>query len=169
VFFAMRAFPGLFLVVLIVLIAGAVPAGAQTATSSLSANLGTIAKLSLSSNGVSFPDADPDAVPLIPAGGGAIAITAKARARVAETVTLTVLAADDLRSGLDTIPAAALTWTASGSGFVDGTVSRTTSQIVGSWSGSGVRAGTQTFRFANSWTYRTGTYSVSLLYTLVSP
>ena len=165
----MPAHPGPLIPILIVLLAAAVPVSAQTATSSLSANLGAIAKLSLSSNGLSFPDADPDTVPLIPAAGGAITITAKARASAGETVTVTLVAADDLRSGLDTIPAGALTWTASGAGFVDGTVSRTTPQIVASWTGSGVRAGTQTFRFANSWTYRTGTYSVSLLYTLVSP
>jgi hypothetical protein len=147
----------------------AVPADAQTATSTFSANLGGIAKLSLSSNTLSFPDADPDTVPLVPAAGGAITITAKARASLAATVTLTVLAADDLRSGVDTIPASALTWMASGAGFVNGTVSRATPQVVASWTGSGIRTGTQTYRFQNSWSYRTGTYSVSLLYTLVSP
>jgi hypothetical protein len=154
---------------LVAALAIAVPADAQTATSTFSANLGGIAKLSLSSNTLSFPDADPDTVPLVPAAGGAITITAKARASLAATVTLTVLAADDLRSGVDTIPASALTWMASGAGFVNGTVSRATPQVVASWTGSGIRTGTQTYRFQNSWSYRTGTYSVSLLYTLVSP
>jgi hypothetical protein len=154
---------------LVAALAIAVSAEAQTATSTFSANLGGIAKLSLSSNTLSFPDADPDTVPLVPAAGGAITITAKARASLAATVTLTVLAADDLRSGVDTIPASALTWMASGAGFVNGTVSRATPQVVASWTGSGIRTGTQTYRFQNSWSYRTGTYSVSLLYTLVSP
>jgi hypothetical protein len=154
---------------LIAALAVAVPAAAQSATSTLNANLGGIAKLSLSSTTLSFPDADPDTVPLIPAAGGAITITAKARASLAATVTLTVVAADDLRSGVDTIPASALTWTTAGTGFVNGTVSRATPQVVGSWTGSGIRTGTQTYRFQNSWTYKTGTYSVSLLYTLVSP
>jgi hypothetical protein len=157
------------LCLLIATLAIAVPAEAQTATSTFSANLGGIAKLSLSSTTLAFPDADPDTVPLVPAAGGAITITAKARASLAATVTLTVLASDDLRSGVDTIPASALTWMASGAGFVNGTTSRATPQIVGSWTGSGVRTGTQTYRFQNSWSYRTGTYSVSLLYTLVSP
>jgi hypothetical protein len=155
--------------VLIAALAIAAPAAAQTATSTFSANLGGIAKLSLSSNTLSFPDADPDTVPLVSAAGGAITITAKARASLSATVTLTVLAADDLRSGIDTIPASALTWIASGPGFINGTVSRATPQVVGSWAGSGIRTGTQTYRFENSWSYRTGTYSVSLLYTLVSP
>ena len=154
---------------LVAALAITVPAEAQTATATFSANLGGIAKLSLSSTTLSFPDADPDTVPLIPAAGGAITITAKARASLAATVTLTVLAADDLRSGVDTIPASALTWMASGAGFVNGTVSRATPQVVASWTGSGIRTGTQTYRFQNSWSYRTGTYSVSLLYTLVSP
>ena len=154
---------------LVAALAIAVPAAAQTATSTFSANLGGIAKLSLSSSTLSFPDADPDTVPLVPAAGGAITITAKARASLAATVTLTVLANDDLRSGVDTIPASALTWMASGAGFVNGTVSRATPQVVASWTGSGIRTGTQTYRFQNSWSYRTGTYSVSLLYTLVSP
>ena len=154
---------------LIASLAIAAPAGAQTATSTFSANLGGIAKLSFSSNALSFPDADPDSVPLIASAGGAITITAKARASLSATVTLTVLAADDLRSGVETIPASALTWTGSGAGFVNGTVSRATPQVVASWNGSGIRTGTQTYRFQNSWSYRTGTYSVSLLYTLVSP
>jgi hypothetical protein len=155
--------------VLVAALASAVPAEGQTATSTLSANLGGIAKLSLSANTLSFPDADPDTVPLVPAAGGAITITAKARASMAATVSLTVLAADDLRSGVDTIPASALTWMASGAGFVNGTVSRATPQVVASWTGSGIRTGTQTYWFQNSWSYRTGTYSVSLLYTLVAP
>jgi hypothetical protein len=163
------ASPILAVCFLIAALAAAVPAEAQTATSTFSANLGGIAKLSLSSNTLSFPDADPDTVPLVSAAGGAITITAKARASLGATVTLTVVAADDLRSGVDTIPAAALTWMGSGAGFVNGTMSRVTPQVVASWSGSGVRSGTQTYRFQNSWSYRTGTYSVSLLYTLVSP
>ena len=163
------AAPLSYWLLLIASLAIAAPAGAQTATSTFSANLGGIAKLSFSSNTLSFPDADPDTVPLIAAAGGAITITAKARASLSATVTLTVLAADDLRSGVDTIPASALTWTGSGAGFVNGTVSRATPQVVASWTGSGIRTGTQTYRFQNSWSYRAGTYSVSLLYTLVSP
>ena len=147
----------------------AVPAGAQTVNATLTANLGGLARLSLSSTTLSFPDANPDTVLAVPAAGGAITITAKARGGAGSTVTLTVLAADDLRSGLNTIPASALSWVAAGAGFVNGTVSRIAPQVVGSWSGSGVRSGTQTFAFQNSWTYATGTYSVSLLYTLVSP
>lgn len=150
-------------------IAFAASAAAQTATATLSANLGGLAKLSLSSTTLTFPDSNPDTVPQVPATGGAITITAKARGTPGSTVTLTILASDDLRSGVNTIPIAALTWTASGAGFVNGTVSRLVPQVVGSWSGPGIRTGTQMFLFQNGWNYPTGTYSVSLLYTLVAP
>jgi hypothetical protein len=82
---------------------------------------------------------------------------------------LTVLASDDLRSGVTTIPANAITWTATGTGFVGGTVNRTTAQTVGSWTGSGSFNGSQQYLFRNLWTYSTGTYTLTLVYTLTSP
>ena len=41
-----------------------------------------------------------------------------------------------------------------------------TPQVVGSWIGSGIRSGTQSFFFRNLWTHATGTYTVTLVYTL---
>ena len=146
------------------------PVAAQVAaTATLNANLGGLAKLSFSTNAISFPDANPDLFPQVAAVPAAVTITAKSRASQGGTVTLTVQASDDLRSGLQTISANAITWTGSGPGFTTGTLSRTSPQIVASWSGSGVRTGTQSFMFKNLWTYPTGTYTVSLLYTLTSP
>ena len=153
---------------LVVFVLAVVPAAAQTATATLSANLGGLAKLSFSTNSISFPDANPDIVPLVPASPGPIVITAKTRSAAGGTVTLTVQASDVLRSGLDTIPASAITWTTSGPGYVAGTLSSTAPQLVGSWTGSGVHIGTQNYLLHNLWTYPTGTYSVSLLYTLSS-
>jgi hypothetical protein len=153
---------------LLVALVSAVPAAAQTAaTATLSANLGPLAKLSFSSNTITFTDADPDTSPELLAAP--IAITAKARATAGSTIALTVLAADDLRSGINTLPADSLTWTASGAGFNPGTVSRTAAQVVASWSGSGVRMGMQIYRFQNRWSHPVGTYTVSLVYTLTSP
>lgn len=146
------------------------PARAQeTVSATLSANITTIATLTISSVTLSFPDADPDAVPLVPAAQGPITLTARARASRNATVTLTVLASDDLRSGVSTIPAGALTWTATGPGFIGGTVSRTAPQLVASWVGSGSRSGLQDYRFRNLWTYPSGTYSATLTYTLSAP
>jgi hypothetical protein len=154
-----------------VLVALAAPASAQPVsdTATLTANIGPVAKLTLSTTSVAFPDADPDTTPLVEAAGGPLSITVKTRATGGAQVQLTVQAADDLRSGLDTIGAQAITWTASGSGFVNGTLSKTTSVQVAQWLGSGLHTGTQTLLFANLWTYPTGTYSVSLLYTLTAP
>lgn len=155
----------------LVLLAGltAAPVNAQTATGTFSANFGGLAKLSLSSNTVTFPDADPDSVPLVPASSGPLTITVKARATAGSTVRLTIFALDNLRSGLNTIPATALTWTTSGTGFVPGTVTRLAATTVGTWTGSGVNVGTQSYRFQNSWTHVPGTYTLLLFYTLSAP
>jgi hypothetical protein len=155
------------LLVIIAVLAGC-PSGAdaQTDTATLNANLSGIARLSLSSNTITFPDADPDTVPQIPSTPATIAITAKARATPGGAVTLTVRATDHLRSGVNTIPAGNITWTATGAGFTGGTLSSTVSQPVGSWTGSGVRSGTVSFRFLNLWSYATGTYTLTMTFTL---
>ena len=151
------------------LLALAAPAAAQTDSSTLTADIRSIAKLSLSAASISFPDADPDIVPSIPASGGSLSITAKARATAASQVVLTVQAANDLRSGLNLIGIAAITWTTTGTGFLSGTMSRTVPVAVARWTGSGIRTGTQTLFFKNLWTYPTGTYTTSLTYTLSAP
>ena len=150
-------------------VAPAARAAAQASTATLSANVTTAAKLTLSTASISFPDADPDLVPQIPSSGGPLLITAKARANPGEQVTLTVQATDDLRSGVNVISAANITWTASGAGFVAGTLNTSTPVLVGSWIGSGVRTGSQQLYFRNLWTHPTGTYTLAILYTLSAP
>jgi hypothetical protein len=149
--------------------APAARAAAQASTATLSASVSTAAKLNLSTASVSFPDADPDLVPQIPTVGGPVLITAKSRANPGMQVVLTVQAADDLRSGVNVIPASNITWTATGGGFVAGTLNRLAPVTVAVWTGSGVRSGTQQLYLRNLWTHPTGTYTVSLLYTLSSP
>jgi hypothetical protein len=156
----------LALLLLLLLATGVVPVAAQTDTANLNASINGLARLSLSTFTVTFPDADPDTVPNVPASQGPITITAKARTSVNGSVTLTVLANDDLRSGLKTIPASAVTWTATGSGFSNGTLSAATSQTVAGWTGSGVRTGTQSFFFRNLWSHPTGTYTLTMTFTL---
>jgi hypothetical protein len=80
-------------------------------------------------------------------------------------VLLTVHAADNLRSGVATIPASAITWTATGAGFTGGTLGLTP-QMAGGWTSSGVRSGTQSFTFQNSWTHPAGTYTLTMIYTV---
>jgi hypothetical protein len=72
-------------------------------------------------------------------------------------------------SGGNTIGVSNLTWAVTGSGYQAGTSNKTTAQTVGSWTGPGNTLGTQTFSLPNSWTYATGTYTVTLNYTLTAP
>lgn len=160
-----RAAP-LLLFVLVIVAAAGLPAIAQTSNATLNASVNGLARLSLSSAAISFPDADPDAVPSIQAAPGAINVTVKARTLPGGSVTLTVVANGPLRSGIDTIPASNITWGATGAGFSNGTLSAAVPQFVGSWSGSGIRTGTQTFFFRNLWSYATGTYTLTMTYTL---
>ena len=160
----MRVTAPVFLLILVVA-AGRVPA-AQTITATLNASINSVARLSLSSAALTFPDADPDTVPSIQASQGPITVTAKARTSPNGTITLTVRASDELRSGLNTIPASNITWVSSGTGFGNGMLSTTTAQAVATWTGSGVRTGTQTFFFKNLWSYATGTYTLTITYTL---
>lgn len=145
------------------------PAAAQTSTATLSADIRPIAKLTLSTSSVSFADADPDLVGQVPALGGPITITGKTRATSGEQVVLTVVASDDLRSGVQVINASAITWTTTGAGFVPGMLSATSPAMVAQWTGSGTYSGTQQLFFRNLWSYPTGTYTTSLLYTLTAP
>jgi hypothetical protein len=144
-------------------------AAAQSATATLSMPLPSLARLSLSANSLTFPDADPDLVPHVPALQGPVTITAKARAPQGDVVTLTVQASDDLRSGITVLPASLVTWAGSGPGFVSGTLSASAAQLVATWTGSGVHTGTQTYLFENRWTHPTGIYTVTLVYTLSVP
>lgn len=141
----------------------------STANSTLtvSASVAARAKLSLGTGSIAFADADPDTSPTLTSA--AVSVDVKARTSTAGSVTLTVLASGNLTGTGGTIPIANLSWSASGGGFVAGTANATTAQSVGTWAGSGNRAGSQTFSLINSWAYNTGNYGVSLAYTLTAP
>jgi hypothetical protein len=158
-------------VCLALLLTMVVPLGAasRSRTATATVTIAALAKLSLSASALSFPDADPDTTPSISAGGGPVTLVAKIRTTPGSPVSLSVLASDDLRSGVSTIAIAALRWTSSGAGFSAGTMSRTVAQSVGAWVGSGMRTGAQSYSLTNSWTYAAGSYSTSLVYTLTAP
>ncbi len=138
-----------------------------TGTIGVTATVSARAKLALGTASVTFADADPDTTPTL--SSGAITVDVKARTSAAGTVTLTVLANQDLTSGSDVIPITDLTWTVTGAGFVAGTGNKVTAQTVGSWTGSGAPSGTHTLSLPNSWTYKTGSYVATLTYTLTAP
>jgi len=133
----------------------------------VTANVAAKAKLTLGVGSFTFADADPDATATMTSS--AVSVAVNARTSPTGAVTLTVLASGDLDSGSATIAINNLTWTSTGAGFQPGTSNKTTAQTVGGWTGSGSRTGGQTFSLPNSWTYATGTYTVTLNYTLTSP
>ncbi|HZT44279.1 MAG TPA: hypothetical protein VFA07_19090 [Chthonomonadaceae bacterium] len=144
-------------------------ASTATQTATITANVNSTATLTLGVNTVTFPSADPNTVSSIPANENAISITAKARTGKSGAVTLTVLSSGDLSSGTDTIPINNVTWTATGAGYVGGTLSNASAQAVGSWTGPGTHSGGLSYFLANSVFYSTGTYTTTITYTLTAP
>ena len=154
------------LVFTLVVLATSAPLAAQTATATLSANLGTIAKLSFSSTTLSFPDADPDAVAQVPASGGPVTITAKARASAGPG------RRDRPRQRESPLRRQ---HASSRRVHLDGDRRRLRRRHgqrdrPRRWSAPGPApastSGSQTFLFRNSWIYPVGVYSMTLIYTL---
>lgn len=157
-------------VLLVIILAWQPAEGAQDQKNlTINATVNARAKLTLSVTAINFPDADPDATPSLAANENPVGVTANVRTGSGSTATLTVLANSDLVSGSDSIGIGNVSWTATGSGFVNGVLSKTTAQNVGSWTGSGVRTGTLNFFLANSWDYATGNYSATATFTLTAP
>ena len=126
--------------------------------------------LSLSSAVITFPSSDPDAVPLISATP--VHVTYRVRQNNNAPWSLTVLAAGDLISGPSRVDISSVTWVATPAPpFQNGTLSKTVAQRVASGTGNvnPDTLGSVTFRLANSWTYSTGTYTQTILFTLSAP
>ena len=124
--------------------------------------------LALSPMSLSFPNADPDSVPKVSPSEGSLSVNVITRFVSGQAI-LTVLASDDLRSGMTIIPVSALKWTATGAGYVGGTVNKSVAQPMASWNNSGNYLGAVSFTFDNSWTYAIGSYATILTYTLTTP
>jgi hypothetical protein len=127
-------------------------------------------ELSVSPAVITFPSSDPDTVPLVTAAP--VQITYRIRANGNSPWSLTALAAGDLISGASRVDISNVTWVATPAPpFQNGTLSKTVAQRVASGSGNvnPNTIGSITFRLANSWTYDTGTYTQTILFTLSSP
>ena len=126
--------------------------------------------LSLSPLVVTFPSSDPDAVPVVAAAP--MQVTYRVRQNNAAPWSLTVLAGGDLISGASVVDISNVTWVATPAPpFQNGTLSKTVAQRVASGSGNvnPDATGSITFRLANSWTYSTGVYTQTILFTLSAP
>jgi hypothetical protein len=129
-----------------------------------------ILELSLSPRVVSFPSSDPDAVPIVAAAP--LTISYRIRQNSGSPWSLTVLSGGDLISGPSQIDISNVTWIATPAPpFQSGTLSKTVAQRIASGTGNVANAssGSVTFRLANSWTYTTGTYTQTIVFTLSSP
>ena len=134
------------------------PAAAQTVS------------LSLSAATISFASADHDTTPSI--ASNTLTVTYSVGASGGAAWRITLLASNDFMQGGDAIPASSVTWTATPAPpFRNGTLNRTTPQILASGSGNtgGNKTGTVVFYLANSWGYNTGTFSNTLIFTISCP
>ena len=134
------------------------------------AGRGQTLEMSLSPRVISFPSSDPDAVPIVAAAP--VSVSYRVRQNAGSTWSLTVLAGGDLISGPSRVDISNVTWIATPAPpFQNGTLSRTVAQRIASGNGNVANpsTGSVTFRLANAWTYSTGTYTQTVLFTLSSP
>src|SRR5262245_54295825 len=144
-------------------------AASDTRTMQVNATVGGRAKLTISPLTINFPDRDPDVVNRIPATENSVTVSSRMRTGPNQISILTCLASGDLQSGPSTIPISNVTWQASGTGYVNGTMSSTVPQVAGSWTGSRTRSGAFDFYLNNSWAYNVGNYTQTVVYTLIVP
>lgn len=161
----MKAF---LVVVLALLAAGRAVAATAVAEQRVVVQIEPAATLRLDSGTVYFPPDDPLATGKI-TQTGAVNIEAEARTSDFQAVTLTALAASDLKSEENTIPIDALSWDATGMGYTQtGVLSDTQAQLLGSWNRSGSYDGTISYVLTNEWNYAAGTYTTTITYTLTA-
>jgi hypothetical protein len=143
---------------------------ASTQSMTINYSLTSRAKLSITPTTINFADSDPTSVPLISANENPVQVTVKIRKDPSAAIAATLVCqGGPLVSGGNTIPSSNISWTATGTGLVAGTLSNSTPQTVGSWTAAGNYIGSLNFKLANLWTYSIGSYTGSILYTLTAP
>ena len=128
-------------------------------------------ELSVTPGVITFPPSDPDVVPLILSDP--LTVTYRIRQLAGQASwQLTVLASGDLMSGGSTVDITNVSWVATPAPpFRNGTLNTTVAQVLASGVGNEnpAKNGSITFRLKNSWTYDTGTYTQTVVFTLSSP
>ena len=135
----------------------------------IKADIGPVVKLIVGNHSITFPSIDPDEQQQIPALENDTKVTVKARTGSNSPVSLKITAEGDLVSGSDSIPIQNVIWQATGLGFMNGTLSKSSPQAAGSWVGSGIREGSFRYYLNNSWNYPVGNYRVNIIYSLTAP
>ena len=124
--------------------------------------------LRLTPSNLTFPDASPDAIPLI--GPATVMVTVKAEGSPGYPWVLTLLGNSDLRSGVSVIPITAISWTSSPSPpFNSGTLSRVSPVLLGTGIAHINADLRMDFMLQNSWSYDVGSYSATATFTLSGP
>lgn len=131
-------------------------------------NLAARASLTVSPAAINFPDSDPTAFPSVSATENPVTVTVRVRQNPSLTTTL-VCQGGPLVSGANSIASANITWTATGTGFQNGTLNNSAAVSVGSWTIPGTYNANLNFYLNNSWSYAVGSYSGTILYTLTAP
>ena len=149
-------------------------AGDSIVIADVNADLTSSAQITISPTSISFPNANPGVVQNIPANENPVSVTASIQIEDGKPATLTALAGGDLVSGGNSIAINRVSWTATGSpgtngGLIAGTMNKDTAQLAGSWTQSGTYNGAFSFYLANSWSYATGSYSQTVIYTISAP
>ena len=160
-----------FIFFIFIFAAGEILAATKQVPLTINAEVKNLSKLELDSTTVTFEvgGLSPDDAPVINSSPSQISVTAKARTGAKNNVTLTVLATGELISGTDIVAINNVNWTATGPGFAQGTMSKTSPQPVGSWIGSGIHPGRISFQLINRWNYAKGDYAITTVFTLTAP
>jgi len=157
------------LVVLAVLVFSVAFLGAQEFQEMrINATVETRCKIELSTNVVSFTRTGQPTGASIPQNEPPVAVTVKTTTRRSDRIYARIITPGDLtevRTG-DMIPAESISWTATGSGFSGGSLSKATPQEIGNWNRSGIYQGTLTFSFLDNTSYAPGTYTLVVTVTV---
>jgi hypothetical protein len=126
--------------------------------------------LTVSLASFSFPSADPDTSSIVDSPTLNITYDIKGGGSNPPWH-ITVRANSDLLSGSDSIPVANIGWTGGGNplAFASGAALSTSDQTLLSSSGKVSGSGTVTFHLRNLWTYKVGTYTTTIVFTISSP
>lgn len=136
----------------------------------LCTSLGTAAPtvtLTVTPLSFSFPSGDPDTAPVVTSP----TLTVKyslGGAKGNDVWYLSVRADGDMVSGADSIPVGNITWTAPAP-LVNGTLSTIDQTLATGRGNLSQRTGYVTFNLQNLWTYKTGTYSNTIIFTMAVP
>lgn len=120
-------------------------------------------RLTLTPNSISFPDADPDQVPVVPAQEGAVMVVILFQGPVA---TLTAQALTHLESAQEKIDISNVGWETTSAGFLSGTLKLGAEVPVGRWvAGTRVIRGFLSFGLRNRWEHPPGKYQATVRFT----